>query len=116
MNFRLGFENKLELKAKGDAATVTEHAGIGEEEEEDEGEEEDEREALGVQLSAMMGWKINTSRDRERCLGHGGLEEGTNELHARSLRFGRAQNHRDNGAHCRSSGFIEAPDYQQRRN
>lgn len=37
MNFRLGFENKLELKAKGDAATATEHAGIGEEEEEDEG-------------------------------------------------------------------------------
>lgn len=28
------FENKLEPKAKRDAATVTEHAGIGEEEEE----------------------------------------------------------------------------------
>lgn len=99
---------------------MTEHAGVGEEEEEDEGEEEDEREALGGLLSGMMGWKTFSVsagvRDRERCLGHGGLEEGTNELHARSLRFGRAQNHRDNGALCRSSGFIEAPDYQQRRN
>lgn len=79
MNFRLGFENKLELKAKGDAATATERAGIG--------EEEDEREALGVLLSGTTGWKTSTSRDRERRLGHGGLEEGTNELHARSLRF-----------------------------
>lgn len=80
------------------------------------GEEEDEREALGVLLSGTTGWKMNTSRDRERRLGHGGLEEGTNELHARSLRFGRAQDHRDNGALCRSSGFREAPDYQQRQN
>lgn len=69
MNFLPGFENKLEPKAKGDAATVTDHAGIGEEEvEEDEGEEEDEREALGVLFSGMMGWKMNTNRDRERAL------------------------------------------------
>lgn len=53
----------MEPKAKRDATTVMEHAGIGEE----AAEEEEEREASGVLLSSMMGWTMSINRDGERA-------------------------------------------------
>lgn len=91
----------MELKAKRDAATLREHTGTGDEEEgeeEDEGEEEgDEREALGVLFSNMMGWKMNTNRERERAC-PGSWRPGGRDKRAKSLPLGRVQNHRDNRA------------------
>lgn len=55
----------MELKAKRDATTVTEHAGIAEEEEGRRRRKRRGGEAQGVLLSSMMGWKMSTNRDRE---------------------------------------------------